>query len=81
MLSEEKSINSFVDVHVFYTHGITVDGLELEAEMTNFWRFRHEKFLRGLPDLLMEIKRSNGHAKEVEKEEEKLDVLMLKSEE
>jgi heat shock transcription factor 2 len=33
----------------------------LEAETANFWRFRHDKFIRGKPELLIEIKRSNGH--------------------
>lgn len=33
---------------------------KLEAETANYWRFRHEYFQRGRPDLLLEIKRMNG---------------------
>lgn len=33
---------------------------KLEAETANYWRFRHEKFQRGKPELLGEIKRMNG---------------------
>jgi len=32
----------------------------LDAQTANFWRFRHENFQRGRPDLLTEIKRSSG---------------------
>jgi HSF-type DNA-binding len=34
---------------------------KLEAETANYWRFRHEKFQRGKPHLLMDIKRLTGH--------------------
>lgn len=33
---------------------------DLDARTANFWRFRHEHFQRGRPDLLIEIKRSSG---------------------
>ena len=33
---------------------------QLEAETANYWRFRHDKFQKGKPELLVEIKRSNG---------------------
>jgi len=33
---------------------------ELDAETANFWRFRHENFVKGRPDLLVEIRRSSG---------------------
>jgi hypothetical protein len=33
----------------------------LEAETANYWRFRHEYFRKGRPDLLSEIKRMNGN--------------------
>ena len=33
---------------------------KLEAETANYWRFKHDKFQRGKPELLTEIKRSNG---------------------
>lgn len=33
---------------------------KLEAETANHWRFRHENFRQGRPDLLPHIKRTNG---------------------
>jgi len=35
---------------------------QLEAETANYWRFRHDKFQKGKPELLAEIKRSNGQS-------------------
>ena len=35
----------------------TKEEQEIEAK---YWRFRHEKFLRGRPDLLLEIKKANN---------------------
>lgn len=38
----------------------------MEAETANYWRFRHDKFRRGRPELLLEIKRTNTpNSKEV----------------
>jgi heat shock transcription factor 2 len=34
---------------------------KLEAQTAHYWRFKHEKFLRGRKDLLVEIKRSAGN--------------------
>lgn len=36
---------------------------QLEKETANYWRFRHENFRRGHPELLTEIKRMNGGQK------------------
>jgi HSF-type DNA-binding len=33
---------------------------KLEAETANYWKFRHENFRRGHPELLVKIKRMNG---------------------
>lgn len=42
-----------------YADTLVIDK-KLEAETANYWRFRHDKFQRGKPELLVEIKRSNG---------------------
>ncbi len=42
-----------------FTESIRID-TQLEKQTANFWRFRHEKFVKGRPDLLVEIKRSNS---------------------
>jgi len=38
------------------------DNVKLEVETANFWRFKHEHFVRGKPDLLKYIRRSNNHS-------------------
>jgi HSF-type DNA-binding len=42
-----------------YADTIKID-TKLEEETANYWRFRHENFRRGKPELLTEIKRMNG---------------------
>ena len=36
--------------------------VKLEAQTANFWRFHHDHFRKGRPDLLVEIKRSNSNS-------------------
>jgi HSF-type DNA-binding len=43
-----------------YIDTIKIDP-KLEEETANYWRFKHESFRRGKPELLTEIKRMNGH--------------------
>uniref|UniRef100_A0A7S2MPI4 HSF-type DNA-binding domain-containing protein n=1 Tax=Helicotheca tamesis TaxID=374047 RepID=A0A7S2MPI4_9STRA len=57
-----RQLNFYGFRKIKYCDTIKIDA-KLEAETANFWRFRHEKFLRGRPDLLIEIKRSNGQSK------------------
>lgn len=55
-----RQLNFYGFRKIKYADTIKID-TRLEAETANFWRFRHEKFLRGKPELLIDIKRSNGH--------------------
>jgi HSF-type DNA-binding len=52
-------LNFYAFRKIKYADSIRIDP-KLEAETANYWRFRHEKFLRGKPELLSEIKRMNG---------------------
>lgn len=55
-----RQLNFYGFRKIKYADTIKID-TRLEAETANFWRFRHDKFIRGKPELLIEIKRSNGH--------------------
>lgn len=55
-----RQLNFYGFRKIKYADTIKIDA-KLEAETANFWRFRHEKFVRGKPELLIDIKRSNGH--------------------
>lgn len=52
-------MNFYAFRKIKYADTIRIDP-KLEAETANYWRFRHEKFQRGHPELLSEIKRMNG---------------------
>ena len=64
-----QQLNFYSFRKIKYADTIRIDP-KLEAETANYWRFRHENFRRGRPDLLVEIKRMNGQ-KGVEKKDEK----------
>lgn len=64
-----RQLNFYSFRKIKYADTIRIDP-KLEAETANYWRFRHEHFRRGRPDLLTEIKRMNGQKKEGEKKEE-----------
>jgi HSF-type DNA-binding len=55
-----RQLNFYSFRKIKYVDTIRLDP-KLEAETANFWRFKHEKFQRGKPHLLTEIKRMNGH--------------------
>lgn len=54
-----RQLNFYGFRKIKFSDTIKID-TELEAETANYWRFRHEKFLKGRPDLLVDIKRSNS---------------------
>jgi len=56
-----RQLNFYGFRKIKFTESIRIDA-QLEAETANFWRFRHENFIKGRPDLLVEIKRSNSTA-------------------
>lgn len=54
-----RQLNFYGFRKIKYADTIRIDP-KLEAATANFWRFRHEKFQRGKPEQLIDIKRSNG---------------------
>mmetsp|Transcript_2711 Transcript_2711/g.4076 ORF Transcript_2711/g.4076 Transcript_2711/m.4076 type:complete len:464 (+) Transcript_2711:122-1513(+) len=54
-----RQLNFYGFRKIKFTDTIRID-TALEAQTANFWRFRHENFRQGRPDLLAEIKRSNS---------------------
>ncbi len=54
-----RQLNFYGFRKIKFTESIRID-TQLEKQTANFWRFRHEKFVKGRPDLLVEIKRSNS---------------------
>jgi heat shock transcription factor 2 len=54
-----RQLNFYGFRKIKYADTIKIDP-KLEAETANFWRFRHDKFQRGKPELLVEIKRASG---------------------
>jgi len=58
--SSLRQLNFYSFRKIKYADTIRIDP-KLEAETANYWRFRHEHFQRGKPELLSEIKRMNGH--------------------
>lgn len=56
-----RQLNFYGFRKIKYSDTIKIDA-QLEAETANYWRFRHEHFLRGRPELLNEIKRSNNQS-------------------
>merc|ERR1712176_1280631 len=52
----------------------------MEKETANFWRFRHENFLRGRPELLGEIRRLNNHNTNGNTAEKKVKATTVKAE-
>jgi len=78
-----RQLNFYGFRKIKFSDTIKIDA-KLEAETANFWRFRHENFLRGKPELLVEIRRSNSQSvtekvKPVPKGKTE-DVTVLKSE-
>lgn len=62
-----QQLNFYAFRKIKYADTIRIDP-KLEAETANYWRFRHEKFQRGKPELLGEIKRMNGQKQQQKKE-------------
>lgn len=62
-----RQLNFYAFRKIKYADTIRIDP-KLEAETANYWRFRHEKFQRGKPELLGEIKRMNGQKQQQKKE-------------
>jgi len=56
-----RQLNFYGFRKIKFSDTIKIDA-KLEAETANFWRFRHENFLRGKPELLVEIRRSNSQS-------------------
>ena len=54
-----RQLNFYAFRKIKYSDNVRLDP-KLEAETANFWRFRHENFRRGHPELLIEIKRVNS---------------------
>jgi len=54
-----RQLNFYAFRKIKYADTLRIDP-KLEAETANYWRFRHDKFQKGKPELLSEIKRMNG---------------------
>mmetsp|Transcript_34181 Transcript_34181/g.68925 ORF Transcript_34181/g.68925 Transcript_34181/m.68925 type:complete len:544 (-) Transcript_34181:2735-4366(-) len=51
-----RQLNFYGFRKIKYADTLRID-IKLEAETANYWKFKHDKFQRGRPDLLVEIKR------------------------
>merc|ERR1739848_679093 len=59
---KHKNFRSFVRQLNFYGfRKLRTDGALISERPSNWWEFRHEKFLRGKPELLTQIKRANHY--------------------
>mmetsp|Transcript_20711 Transcript_20711/g.37629 ORF Transcript_20711/g.37629 Transcript_20711/m.37629 type:complete len:389 (-) Transcript_20711:204-1370(-) len=56
-----RQLNFYGFRKIKYSDTLVIDK-KLEAETANYWRFKHDKFQRGKPELLSKIKRSNGQS-------------------
>lgn len=79
-----RQLNFYGFRKIKYSDTIKID-VKLEAETANFWRFKHESFIRGKPELLSEIRRHNSQSiseknKVEEKNSPEVEVTNLKSE-
>jgi hypothetical protein len=54
-----RQLNFYAFRKLKFADNIRIDP-KLEAETANYWRFKHESFRRGRPELLSDIKRMNG---------------------
>lgn len=54
-----RQLNFYSFRKIKYGDSIRID-LETEKRTANYWRFKHENFRQGRPDLLSDIKRMNG---------------------
>jgi HSF-type DNA-binding len=55
----QQQLNFYSFRKIKYGDSIRID-VETEKKTANYWRFKHENFRQGRPDLLTEIKRMNG---------------------
>lgn len=62
-MSTHRTIRQQLNFYSFrkikYGDSIRID-IETEKKTANYWRFKHENFRQGRPDLLTDIKRMNG---------------------
>ena len=66
-LRRQQQLNFYSFRKIKYQDSLRIDP-QLEAATANYWRFRHEHFRRGRPDLLVEIKRMNNMPKNAAKQ-------------
>jgi hypothetical protein len=59
ILINRQQLNFYSFRKIKYGDSIRID-VETEKKTANYWRFKHENFRQGRPDLLTEIKRMNG---------------------
>jgi len=79
-----RQLNFYGFRKIKYSDTIIID-TKLEAETADFWRFKHDKFIRGKPELLTEIRRHNSQSstekdKMDEKKQPEKEITSLKSE-